>query len=153
MKILNIVNKDNLPDGPWKYEGDRYSWTDYNTGYHCLIVRHSLYGHLCGYVHVPKDHPLHNVHYDDSRIEGLDVHGGVTFSEPLPELNNLFCLGFDCAHYDDYSPIMAMEGFSSLHLQPLAGEPKNYKPVGYVIKECMRLVEQLVRIKNEKENL
>jgi len=63
-----------------------------------------------GYVVIPKGHKLHGVHYDN--IEGIDVHGGLTFSECADkELiktlglsdNDLgsWVIGFDTCHYAD----------------------------------------------------
>jgi len=60
-----------------------------------------------GYVIIPKGHPLHGKHYDDIDVE---VHGGLTFSEPVKELDwpeiskkdkSGWVIGFDTAHADD----------------------------------------------------
>lgn len=36
-----------------------------------------------GYVAVPPGHPCHGVSYFDEPVSGLEVHGGITFSEPV----------------------------------------------------------------------
>ena len=66
-----------------------------------------------GYVIIPKGHPLHGKGYDDIDVS---VHGGLTFSGPVNELDNSkeggwfeikpkdkdgWVIGFDTAHYGD----------------------------------------------------
>jgi hypothetical protein len=51
-------------------------------------------GHRCGYVTIPRAHPI--VQNDD--VEGLEVHGGVTYGEPH---DAFYTIGFDCAHGGD----------------------------------------------------
>jgi hypothetical protein len=63
-----------------------------------------------GYVIVPKEHPLHGVHYN--ALYHVEVHGGLTFSEEItadniehfdltPEDIGSWCFGFDTAHCGD----------------------------------------------------
>lgn len=61
------------------------------------------WGHRCGYVLLPTNHPWHGKHYDqiDSSVQ---IHGGLTFSgevegDPWPEPG--YWIGFDCAHCFD----------------------------------------------------
>lgn len=66
-----------------------------------------------GYVLLPKGHKWHGKHYDDIPVE---IHGGLTFSEPITEdmvegenweqyltKEDVGCwmIGFDCAHFGD----------------------------------------------------
>lgn len=48
------------PDGkgPWLGEADKISWRDGASGYDCIMLRNTDNGFLCGYVGIPKDHPL-----------------------------------------------------------------------------------------------
>jgi hypothetical protein len=76
------VNRKDWPAGEWDNEPDKKQWLDKTTGLPCLIVRNN-YGTLCGYVGVPKSHPLHGKGYQslyDDNID-IDVHGGLTFSD------------------------------------------------------------------------
>ena len=57
------VDKSTWDDGPWKDEPDKKQWQEETTGLPCLIVRNHM-GALCGYVGVPKDHPLYEAAYD-----------------------------------------------------------------------------------------
>lgn len=86
-------------------------------------------GHLginpyyCGYVVVPKYHPLYGKDYDelDSYIA---IHGGLTFSGYLSDIApEYYLLGFDCNHGGDNISECDEE---------------------YVLGECMRLVNQLI---------
>ncbi len=106
--------------GPWVGEPDRVEWRIPGTmhGLVCLAVR-GPNGSWCGYVGVPPGHPAHGQDY--TTIESaadLRVHGGLTFADkcqthegaqvchvPEPgEPDNVWWLGFDCAHSGDYSP-------------------------------------------------
>lgn len=54
--------------------------------------------YYCGYVDIPRDHPLFGVDLSmDSH--GIEAHGGVTYA--APEGENLWRVGFDCAHWRD----------------------------------------------------
>ena len=67
------------------------------------ITTHNEIGYRCGYVRVPMGHSWHGKHYDDLAV---DVHGGLTFSEPdkpcdVDRPDNAWWFGFDCAHAGD----------------------------------------------------
>lgn len=115
---LHCVDKSKWPKGPWTTEPDKIQWQDEKTGLPCLIVRHRNSGHFCGYVGVTKEHTYYGWDYD--ALCELKVHGGLTFSgecmqeekeEPkvchvteAGEDDNVWWLGFDCAHCGDLSP-------------------------------------------------
>lgn len=138
------TDKSAWADGPWMREPDKRQWSDEATGLPCLIVRGPS-GALCGYVGVSKGHPAHGKGYDD--VEA-DVHGGLTFADscghgddpaqgichiPGPgEPDDVWWLGFDCAHYGDLSPAYDRPG--------RGGE---YRTLPYVASECASLASQL----------
>ena len=62
---------------------------------------------LCGYVALPKGHPLYGKHYDDLAIE---CHGGLTYSKFE---DNDWVIGFDCAHGGDESRTFTEEWLRS----------------------------------------
>lgn len=85
--------------GPWVDEPDKIQWVDNATGLDCLMLRNHM-GNWCGYVGVPKDHPLYDKDYDqccqpedcedwsDCYDKGhltpnraVEVHGGLTFAD------------------------------------------------------------------------
>ena len=109
-------------------DADNLDW-DYR-GYSCRIRKVAEMGHLCGYVQVPKGHPLYEMGYGDEPIDNLDVHGGITYSRME---DDRWWIGFDCAHAGDIVPAHPM----------LAIEGATYKDQEYVRAEISRLVQQL----------
>ena len=158
-----FVDKTGWGDGPWQAEPDKLQWPDETTGLACLIVRNPRGGHLCGYVGVPKGHPAYQHHYDDVTIPGQEygpeVHGGLTFASGCEtdeaerahgichivepgEPDNVWWLGFDCAHAGDRSPgfdrlLTRYERESTFH------SFEQYRDVAYVKAECASLARQL----------
>jgi hypothetical protein len=96
-------------------------------GYPCLIIKHE-YGHLCGYVGLPKEHKLYGKDYDDIYA---DVHGGVTFAGERRQQADTWFVGFDCAHYGDLVPGLMKSGI--------------YRDEAYVTEQCESLAKQLVQ--------
>jgi hypothetical protein len=107
-----LYDKSAWGPGAWQDEPDKRQWTDEATGLPCLIVRHPLHGHLCGYVGVSEGHPAFGV--SPSSL-GLDSgHGGVNYGEYCAGLichevepgenDRVYWLGFDCGHVWDFSP-------------------------------------------------
>ena len=146
--IDHSLKKKLKTDGVWQTEFDHIYWVDISTGFLCKIQRNSL-GSLCGYVSIPfRD----NLPDEDT----LEVHGGITYFkkddvlfdislEKEAELKDKYGItipkssvtyGFDCAHYNDYSPLQ--------HL--ILGEPQHYKSVNFVTKEIEKLSKQLTNL-------
>jgi hypothetical protein len=69
-------------------------------GMACRIVLTDSGWH-CGYVGVPPGHPAFGVGYEIAPVEGIGVHGGVTFADHWGDEDPLWWIGFDCMHYDD----------------------------------------------------
>jgi hypothetical protein len=102
-------------------------------GFICEIVKHPALGHLCGYVDIPKGHQYFGIEPDEIHV---DVHGGITFTNFIA--NDIYRIGFDCAHIGDYVP-EAMLHFPGQH----------YWTFDEVAAETKRLVDQLVQVKAE----
>lgn len=126
--------------GPWENEPDLVEFESY--GLKCLVVRHPEFLTLNGYVVIPRSHPLSGKHY---ALAGLEVHGGVTFSDnqiPILDQHNEFdgfdgwIFGFDCLHRTDTIPFQILT-----HMK----EPpsSSYKDISFVQKECEHLAKQL----------
>ena len=100
-----------------------------------------------GYVGLPKWHPWFNIHYNDIYV---DVHGGLTFSEfnkdyPV-ENDNLWWLGFDCAHCNDAPDINEVENpeVRAIHLSfPREGIIRTLE---YCIEQCELMSQQLKEV-------
>lgn len=134
---------------PWENEPDRAEFK--HRGFACLALRGPADA-WCGYVAVPPGHPAHGQHYDQVDAH---VHGGLTYSSacqgeichiPEPgEPDDVWWLGFDCAHGGDVIP-----GFFKLREEKmpqlssfcgLSGEV--YRDLEYVKGEIRSLAEQL----------
>ncbi len=131
------MNRNNWPEGPWTKEQDFYEWADHESGFTCLIIRHSTLGHLCGYISVPRKHPYYLLDYDGLENEfGLSIHGGLTYSGPINE--HEWCFGFDCGHVSDLSPGLYMNPLQKLEFEG------TYKDLVFVANECRSLARQLI---------
>lgn len=78
-------------------------------GLKCAICRGGVA--LCGYVRVPVGHPAYGKYYDDPELNGIRVHGGITFCQKSPDG---FWFGFDCGHFGDWWGVTE-NGYSSEH--------------------------------------
>ena len=161
----NFVDKTKWGPGEWQEEPDKLQWTDEATGLPCLAVRNPRGGHWCGYVGVSKGHPFFEKEYsacargcdgywcEHSPSAQLSVHGGITFSSKCRhdehgvchvveegEDDDVWWLGFDCAHCGDFSP-----GHSSIYM-----EGTDYKTLSYVKREAALLAQQLKTIGDDK---
>jgi hypothetical protein len=135
------IDRTGWDAGPWDGEPDRVDFKSH--GFPCLILRNDQ-GNLCGYVAVPPDHP--GINRDD-----LSVHGGVTYGSkchgnichvPEPgEPDDVYWIGFDCAHWRDVRP--GSEVFwRKIGIE--TDDPKaTYKDINYVRGECESLAAQL----------
>lgn len=141
--------------GPWVTEPDEVMFE--SSGLTCWMRRHPNLGSWCGYVGVPRSHPLHGLHYDDALLDGIESpHGGLTFSDDwLDSEADLWWFGFDCGHSGDRSPGLeamirrvrdpefaefeAHEEESGVHRR----WRETYRDLNYVYGECERLAEQL----------
>lgn len=149
------IDKSGWGPGPWQEEPDKVEWT--TLGFPCLITRIPRLGHLCGYLAVPPGHPWHGKSYND---EGWDpeVHGGLTYAAKCSEFvchvpaagesDDVWWLGFDCAHSWDVSPGLEANyvrlglGFS------LSECPTVYRTVEYVraqVEDLARQAEEAAR--------
>jgi hypothetical protein len=122
-------------------------WTT-EAGYRaaCLWVKNS---HRCGYVEVPKGHPLHgvDVYEEVPALDGetlsdvIRVHGGITYADgdqkyPIPE-GGEWWFGFDCNHAWDKSAYSVLD-------MPGAVE----RTEEYVVNECEKLARQLKEVES-----
>ncbi len=142
-------------------------------GLKCVVTMNRR-AYRCGYVGVPKGHPLFGKDYDDyldmdedervSIYEHFQVHGGITYANggvnsEYPVKSDLWWFGFDCAHAwdardfdsakklfkDDVDAVQRIE-----YIEALDGgyqiPGQMVRSLEYVQKECMRLAEQLAEL-------
>lgn len=150
-----VEEKEKWGPGPWLEEPDKVQWIDRRSGLDCLIVRNRL-GAWCGYVGVPEGHPYHGLGYDGVEVE---VHGGLTFAGAcqvgaedhgichIPEPgrpDNVWWLGFDCAHFMDLVP--GMVATAERHGLPRGSLTEGYyRDQRYVQREVTKLAQQLAK--------
>lgn len=98
-------------------------------GLDCHLLRGPL-GAWCGYVGVLEGHPDYGVDYGTLDYE---VHGGLTYGQMGDGLRDetLWWLGFDCAHYNDFVPLLG---------RPFEG---TYHTIEYAKKETENLARQI----------
>lgn len=157
LDVKTFINKSDWADGPWHDEPDRVAWVDRHTGYPCIARRVELTGAWCGYVAVPKSHPLFGGDYNG---EDFDVHGGLTFSGPCqqdntergichPSNEKVWWFGFDCAHVFDTSPALdallkSLNQTSLMDAIPsLFKDGSIYRELPYVHDQILKLAKQL----------
>jgi len=111
-------------------------------------------GHWCGYVGIPKEHKYHGKSHGD--CDDIEAPGGITYGYECDgkpgvgvchhsdsEEDDVWWLGFDCAHCWDYQP--ASEAFCG-KTAPYYENHKdrlNYKTLVFVQNECNKLAKQL----------
>jgi hypothetical protein len=153
-----------LPDGPWKAEPDKAQWMS-PTGLPCMVRRGGLSA-WCGYVGIPKSHPLFEKDYSDIEAE-IDVHGGLTFASKCSggehgichvveegEDDDVWWLGFDCGHFDDLLPEWTMNaGFLPIYGDPSNPPSATYKTYDWVRAETERLAAQLAQLQADVAKL
>ena len=117
-------------------------------GYVCVVVFGDL-GFRCGYVGVPKEHPLYNVDYNTIYYK-IDVHGGLTYSGGSADYpiasDGLWWFGFDCGHAWDGFDYELAAGLFPENRQFYQMQYMSEDPVcspEYVAAECRSLAEQL----------
>lgn len=97
-------SRENWYSGPWDDEPDMLEWQAH--GLECCLLRNGS-GAWCGYVGVRQSHPVpQGLVYQDT----LNCHGGITWAKSS-KINDLFWLGFDCAHSGDRMPSRPMQIF------------------------------------------
>lgn len=144
------IEYDNGNYYQWSNEPDYAVYLDKVTGLDYVIKRIPPTGHLCGYVIIPDGK---KVDFTSDIIEDLEVHGGITFTEPVEWYTDIesgfkcdYALGFDCAHAGDLKPLDLTMGSVDGWI---------YRDINYVQNECKKLARQIKNIidKNTKNTL
>ena len=119
----------------WLKEPNRKEFT--YKGYHCVIQRHMQLGHLCGYVNLPKSSKFYGVDY--YKISNISVHGDLTYSNWSDSTKKSWRIGFDCAHFDDFSPYGMFAQTGTV-----------YRNINYVENQIKQMVDQIIELEKEK---
>lgn len=124
------IPKTEWGHGPWQNEPDDYVF-EYK-GLQCQLWRNHG-GAWSAYVYLPEAHPWIGLPID--QILAI-VHGGVTFSGTGKDSKP--CVGFDCLHAFDIAPLYRAHSKN----EALLGSA--YRDFAYVLRETMRLAEQVL---------
>lgn len=135
----NDRNKPSWGSGPWNQEPNRVEFE--HSGLPCLLHR-NIVGSWCGYVAAPPGHPTFEKDYNDVAVS---VHGGLTYAEHCNghvchtpkegEPDNVWWLGFDCAHARDLIPDLSRRQHLKID--------EHYWTLEEVKEETKQLAEQL----------
>ena len=136
-----------ISDRPWEHEPDNEEWIHELTGYKCTVWRHPTFGHLNGYVAIPKGHRCHGGTYDWLNDMAVDVHGGLTYSD-LDKDTGEWVVGFDCGHGGDISPkllanLMTYAEDYAPELVEYRLREEKYRTFDWVKEEVCSLARQL----------
>jgi hypothetical protein len=126
-------NINRIPSQHAAYLADlaAYPEPDYKTtwmDFECKISRQPN-GVLNGYVIYPEYFPA----ITDEQLDGIRVHGGITFENPTPPP---FVLGFSLGHEGDYVPLM-----------PLTNKYAIYRTMEYAQGQCIQLCMELEKLR------
>lgn len=132
---------------PWKTEGDEFHFEAH--GLQCYLIRHPQHKTWLGYVAFPdvaqaRSKVLGHSCVPEQDSYGFEVHGGVTFNAYHHQLHQ-YALGFDTAHFGDYSP--GMDQLFKEHGIPRSRDPiaegDVYRNKEYMISETTLLAQQM----------
>lgn len=101
--------------------------------------------HHCGYVEVPEaiGH-LDFYTWRESTVD-ISVHGGVTYQDVLPQLENKIVIGFDCAHYGDL--MKCPEKYKGTGIENMSMYSEGvWRDEEYCVNECESMAEQLINL-------
>lgn len=127
-----------------------------NGEFNCKIIFTQL-GYRCGYVGVPKGHPMFGRDYNKC-IEDIDCHGGLTYSGFRDDNSKEYWyFGFDCAHADDGVDIESLKKygfdispFLSMFLPIVElwepNESSQFKTKEFCEEQCNSIAEQIKQI-------
>ena len=110
-------------------------------GFEWAVV-HNGNGYRCGYIRLPVGHPWHGADYDADVLDGVEVHGGLTFAEAdkpchKPGADDAWWLGFDCAHSRDRQDPSLPQQIAAFDF-----EGAEVRSQEYVEEQCRSLCEQ-----------
>ena len=106
-------------------------------GYMCKIIR--CRGHWCGYVIITAKSTFNDLSHtfnDLSQFGYYDVHGGVTYVNPINE--NKTMIGFDCGHVYDFA------NHPDDPSPPTYYHGEIFRTYDYVKSEITNMVDQLI---------
>lgn len=115
-------------------------------------------GYRCGYVAIPKGHPLFGMDWENEETEALDVDGGITYGEGDEDI---WVLGWDAGHgwhlpdpslqteLGDYLRMMGEIFFAPIiDMETVADREKYMVDADMAEAETRKLARQLAEMRN-----
>lgn len=98
----------------------------------------------CGYVALPADLADKDfLGYGSGECANISVHGGVTYQDALPQLEDKIVIGFDCAHAGDL--MKCPEEYKGTPLEGLHTYSDGvWRDEQYCTDECESMAKQLM---------
>lgn len=117
------------------------SWTT-EAGLPAVVLLVNDGSHHCGYVALPADLADNDfINYDPEKC--ISVHGGVTYQDTLPQLEDKIVIGFDCAHYGDL--MKCPEKYKGTPLEEFYMYSEGvWRDEQYCTDECESMAKQLM---------
>jgi hypothetical protein len=157
VRVFHVPGLQPLAHGPWRHEADKLAWVDPATGLHCVILRASPGGHLCGYVGVDIGHAMFGwAHTEIPTGLGIGVHGGLDYSDVSDDQSDeavavrqidvdgiddpRWWFGFACDKRGDLVPDAAAA------LAKPDAMPSVYRDERFVTDQCTSLARRLALI-------
>ena len=102
--------------------------------------------HHCGYVALPADLADKDfIGYGSGECVDISVHGGVTYQDVLPQLENKIVIGFDCAHYGDL--MKCPEKYKGTGIENMSMYSEGvWRDEEYCVNECESMAQQLINL-------
>lgn len=124
--------------GEWDSEPDELDWKYGKL--QCHLRRSEATGAWCGYVMIPRDHPLYE---NVDEAQSLEVHGGVTYTGEGIRDTEGWLIGFDCGHCCDIVPFLEM---------PFE-HTAEYRDLNYAKRETENLAKQIKEFTNSSNDI
>ena len=119
------------------------SWTT-EAGLPAVILLVNDGSHHCGYVALPADLADKDfIGYGSGECVDISVHGGVTYQDALPQLEDKIVIGFDCAHWGDL--MKCPEKYKGTGMENMSMYSEGvWRDEQYCIDECESMAKQLM---------
>lgn len=124
-------------------------------GYRCIVTGVST-GYRCGFIAIPKGHPLFEMDHD--RLNQIEVYGGWTYSDrtanyPVVADAATWWIGFDCGHSGESRDFQLMAELGeakkvSMMRQGMGFSASSVNSVDFVISELKSAVKKISTLYN-----
>lgn len=121
------------------------SWTT-EAGLPAVVLLVNDGSHHCGYVALPADLTDKDfIGYGSGEYADISVHGGVTYQDALPQLEDKIVIGFDCAHAGDL--MKCPEKYKGTDMENMFMYSDGvWRDEAYCTEQCESMAKQLMEL-------